>query len=302
MVLVSAALVKELREKTGAGMLDCKNALQEAQGDLDKAVEFLRKKGIASAAKKSGRLASEGLIHIFQNGSRAAIVEVNCETDFVGKTEEFQQFVQQVAEHVLKNRPKGLEDLMAQKWEGSAKSVQEITQEKVAKIGENISVRRFHLIEAAPGELLGSYTHMGSKIGSLILIKGDAGKLGEDAVRGVAMHVAAASPHFVRSDRIPPEVLAKEKEIYLAQLKDSGKPAEILEKIIDGKIKKFATEVCVEDQIYIKDPEGKTSVKKFLVQRDPQAQILDFVRYQVGEGMEKKQEDFAAEVAKQLNQ
>jgi elongation factor Ts len=293
-------MVKDLREKTGAPMLDCKNALQEAEGNLEKAVEVLRKKGMASAAKKSGRLASEGLIHIDGDGKAAALVEVNCETDFVGKTDEFQSFVKKVARHVLQNNPADREALLAQTWEQGGKSVQEITQEMVAKIGENISIRRFHRIAGKADELIGSYIHMGSKIGALVLLKGDGQKVGEEALRGVAMHVTAAVPRFVSAERIPQEVLRKEREIYLAQMQNSGKPPEILEKILDGKVKKFASEVCIEDQIYIKDPEGKASVIKYLKGLDPQAAIVDFVRFQVGEGLEKKQEDFAAEVAKQM--
>jgi elongation factor Ts len=300
MTAISATMVKDLREKTGAPMLDCKNALSEAGGDMEKAVEVLRKKGMASAAKKSGRLASEGLVHIHPEDKAVAMVEVNCETDFVGKTEEFQAFVKKVAHHVLKNNPKDRETLLAQTWDNSGKSVEEITKEMVAKIGENISIRRFHQIHRKADELVGHYIHMGSKIGALVLVKGDGGKLKDEALRGVAMHVAAAAPRFVSADRIPGEVLQKEKEIYAAQMKDSGKPAEILEKILDGKLKKFATEVCIEDQIYIKDPEGKSSVGKYLKSLDPHAKILDFVRFQVGEGLEKKQEDFAAEVAKQM--
>lgn len=300
MAAISATMVKDLREKTGAPMLDCKNALSEAGGDMEKAVEVLRKKGMASAAKKSGRLASEGLIHIHPEGKAIAMVEVNCETDFVGKTDEFQNFVREVARHVFQNHPKDRDALLAQTYGKSGKSLEEVTREMVAKIGENISIRRFHQIVGKPGELLGHYTHMGSKIGALVLIQGDEKKLNEEALRGVAMHVAAAAPRFVSADRIPAEVVKKEKEIYAAQVQDSGKPPEILEKILDGKLKKFASEVCIDDQIYIKDSEGKASVSKYLKSLDPQAKILDFVRFQVGEGLEKKQEDFAAEVAKQM--
>jgi len=301
MAEITAGMVKSLREKTGAGMLDCKNALKEADGNLEKAVEQLRKKGMASAEKKAGRLASEGLVHIILNGKKAAIVEVNCETDFVGKTEQFQDFVQQLAQHVLQKTPANLEELLDQEFEQSGKKTEQYTKELVAKIGENISIRRFALVEAGSDEALGAYTHMGSKIGTIVRIKGDTAKLQEEALKGLAMHVAASAPRFVHSGEIPEEVLQKEKEIYLAQMKDSGKPPEILEKIVEGKLKKFSTEVCVEDQIYIKDPDGKNSVAKFLKGIDPAAKIVQFVRFQVGEGMEKKQEDFAAEVAKQIS-
>lgn len=300
MAEITAAMVKELREKTGAGMLDCKNALKEAGGNMEKAIEALRKKGMASAAKKSGRLASEGLIHIHQDGNRVAVVEVNCETDFVGKNEDFQNFVKNVAQEVLKNNPANLEEFLNSEFGQSGKTAQEVTQELVVKIGENISIRRFSIVEASRDENIGTYTHMGSKIGSIVRVKGDGSKVNGEALKGVAMHVAAASPRFVHAGEIPDEVRAKEKEIYLAQMKDSGKPPEILEKIVEGKLKKFATEVCIEDQIFVKDPDGKKTVSKYLKGLDPEAKILQFVRFQVGEGMEKKEEDFAAEVAKQV--
>ena len=300
MSAITAESVKVLREKTGAGMMDCKKALTESQGDMDKAVEFLRKQGIASAAKKSGRLASEGLVDIARDGQRAAIVEVNCETDFVGKTEEFQKFIQTLAQEILKSKPADLEGLLKLNFASSGKPLELVVQEMVAKIGENISIRRFSLLESGSGEMVGTYIHMGNKIGSVVRIKGDASKLKEDVLKDVAMHIAAAIPRFVHKNEISSEERAKEKEIYLAQLKDSGKPAEILEKIVEGKLSKFASEVCLEDQIFVKDPTGKKSVLKHLQEIDPSAKILQFVRYQVGEGMAKKEEDFAAEVAKQL--
>jgi elongation factor Ts len=301
MAEITAALVKELREKTGAGMLDCKNALSETAGDLEKAVEQLRKKGIASAQKKAGRLASEGLVYIYQAGAEAALVEVNSETDFVAKNEAFQNFVKEIAEHIFKNKPADLPGLFSQTWGATGKTIEEVLREMVAKIGENISIRRFVLLKADPGERLGAYTHMGSKIAAMVKIKGDAARLREEVVKDIAMHVAAAAPRFVREDQIPEPDRAKEREIYLAQLKDSGKPQQVLEKIIEGKLKKFASEVCLEDQIFIKDPTGKTSVAKHLLALDPSAQIMAFARFQVGEGMAKKEEDFAAEVAKQLS-
>lgn len=300
MASITAGMVKELRENTGAGMLDCKTALTEAGGDMEKAFEFLRKKGIASAAKKSGRLASEGLVQIQISDNIATLVEVNSETDFVAKNEEFQGFIKRVAQHILKKKPANLKELLGQNFEDSPKTVELITQELVAKIGENISIRRFILLEAAPEEILGSYTHMGSKIVTLVKVKGDRQKITEEVLKGLAMHVAAAHPRFLDREKIPEEVKAKEKEILLAQIKDSGKPPEILEKIVQGKINKFFNEVCFLDQIYIRDPDGKNSVAKYLKAIDPEAKVVDFVRYQVGEGMAKKEEDFAAEVAKQM--
>lgn len=301
MAEITAGMVKELREKTGAGMLDCKNALKNADGNLEKAIEELRKKGIASAQKKAGRLASEGLVCIHQGDGAASLVEINCETDFVGKTEEFQSFVKEIAEQVYRHQPADLQGLQAQNMDSHGKSVEEVTREMVAKIGENISIRRFVFLKAAPGEQLGAYTHMGSKIGAVVKIKGDPAKINEEILKDIAMHVAAAAPMFVRKDQIPEEIRKKEKEIYLAQMKDSGKPPEVLEKIIEGKFKKFAGDVCLEDQIFIKDATGKITVAKYLQGFDPSAKVVEIARFQVGEGLDKKEEDFAAEVAKQVS-
>ncbi|HCU24984.1 MAG TPA: elongation factor Ts [Deltaproteobacteria bacterium] len=300
MAAITAELVKDLREKTGAGMMDCKKALAEAEGDLEKAVEVLRKAGMASAGKKAGRLASEGLIDIHIAGPVAAIVEVNSETDFVAKTLDFQNFVKQVAEHVTQAKPASVEALLQQVPAGAAANFETLTRELVAKIGENLSIRRFTLLEAKAGERFGAYLHMGNKIGALVQVKGDAAKLSPELLKDLAMHVAAASPRFLKREQIPEDVKAKEREIYLAQLQDSGKPKEMLEKIVEGKIGKFAAEVCFVEQGFIKDPTGKKSVQKHLQESDSSAQIVEFVRFQVGEGMAKKTEDFAAEVAKQL--
>lgn len=300
MAAVTAEMVKELREKTGAGMMDCKKALGETQGDMEKAIEHLRKAGIASAAKKAGRLASEGLVEIQSDKGRAAIVEVNCETDFVAKTEDFQGFLGRLARHILKTGPKSLPELLEQKFEGD-KTLDLVTKELVGKIGENLSIRRFAVIGADAGEQLGSYLHMGNKIGAIVRVKADAAKVTPDVLREIAMHVAATSPRYVRPDQIPQEERNKEKEIYLAQMKESGKPAEIMDKIVEGKLAKFGQEICLEEQIFIKDPTGKKAVKQILKEKDPEARIVEFVRYQVGEGLAKKEEDFAAEVAKQLN-
>ena len=300
MAQITAESVKELREKTGAGMMDCKKALAECQGDMEKAIEHLRKQGIASAAKKASRLASEGLIAIASDAKAAAIVEVNCETDFVAKTEDFQKFVAGIAAQVLSQGPKDLNELLAQRFQNSDKPLDLVTKELIGKIGENVSVRRFSVLQAAPGELFGQYIHMGSKIGVIVKAKGDAGKLPLEALKEVAMHVAAISPRYVRSSQIPQAEKDKEKEIYLAQMKDSGKPPEILEKILQGKLAKYGQEISLEEQIFVKDPAGKKTVAQFLKEKDPMAQLVEFVRFQVGEGMAKKEEDFAAEVAKQL--
>src|SRR5436190_5400856 len=234
MAAVTAEQVRELRDKTGAGMMDCKKALAESQGDMEKAVDFLRKAGMASAAKKAGRLASEGLVEIVREGNVAAMVEVNCETDFVGKTEDFQNFLKQLTQEVAQHKPADLEGLLKHNFQSQGKPVEVVVQEMVGKIGENISVRRFSLLQAGQGEQFGAYLHMGNKIGAIVKAKGDPAKLKEEALKDVAMHVAAAIPRYVRKEQIPAEEKAKEKEIYLAQMKDSGKPAEILEKIVEG--------------------------------------------------------------------
>lgn len=300
MAEITAKMVQELREKTGAGMMDCKKALNETGGDMEKAVEHLRKAGMASAGKKAGRLASEGLVEVAVEGNVAAIVEVNSETDFVAKTADFQNFVKGVAQHVAKQKPADLAALLQQTPAGAAASYETLTKELVAKIGENISIRRFAILQAQPNERFGSYLHMGNKIGALVKVQGDAGKLGDELLKDLAMHVTASAPRFVHREQIPADVKAKEREIYLAQLADSGKPKEMLEKIVEGKLGKFAAEVCFQEQVFIKDPSGKKSVLKHLQESDPSARIVEFVRFQVGEGMAKKEEDFAAEVAKQL--
>jgi elongation factor Ts len=245
-------------------------------------------------------LASEGLIEICTDGNATALVEINCETDFVGKTPDFQNFIKTIGQHIAKHKPANIEALLAQSLNNSGKTVDILVKEMIAKIGENISIRRFTLLQANPGEKIGAYTHMGNKIGTLVKVKGDAAKLSQEILKDLAMHVAAASPRFLNREQIPQEVNEKEREIYLAQMKDSGKPKEILEKILDGKIAKFANEVCLDEQIFIKDPTGKISVSKYLKDTDSTATLVDYVRYQVGEGMAKKEEDFAAEVAKQL--
>ncbi len=298
---ISAQLVKDLREKTGAGMMDCKKALAEAEGDLEKAIEHLRKQGIASASKKSGRIASEGLVDVVIQDNLAAMVEVNSETDFVAKTPDFQNFVNQIAQHILKQQPKDLETLLQQKLEGTDTTVESATKEKIAKIGENISIRRFVLLKAEPGEKFGSYLHMGNKIAGLVKVSSEASQVTPEVTKEIAMHIAASIPRFVRRSEISEEEKAKEREIYHSQLQDSGKPKEILDKIIEGKLAKFASEVCLEEQIFIKDPTGKKSVLKHLQEFDPKIQIKAFIRYQVGEGLSKKEENFAEEVARQIN-
>lgn len=289
----SAQLVKELREKTGAGFLECKKALDETGGNLDAAVEYLRKLGLKSASNKAARVAADGIVAVHLSGPRGVLVEVNCETDFVAKNEDFRKFADDLAELVYVNPPANLEGLLAAKLNGQ--TVSDFQNALIVKIGEKISVRRFAVANASAGEKIGSYIHLGNKIGVLVTLKG---KVEESALKDVAMHVAASHPFYLKKSEIPAAVLSKEKEIFLEQLKSSGKPPAILEKIVEGKLAKFAQEVCLEEQVFIKDPSGKQSVAQSLKAIDSSLAVSSFIRYQVGEGIEKKKDDFAAEVAR----
>lgn len=287
---ISPSMVKELREKTGAGMMDCKAALAEAAGNMDAAIESLRKKGITTAAKKAGRIAADGLIgHFISDDAKLGVlVEVNCETDFVTKTEGFQGFVKSMVDVVRESNPKSLDELMAAKFGGS--TVKDTQTALVAKIGENLGLRRFARVAADGAKKLSQYIHAGSKIGVIVTFSDPGGKLDPQTGREVAMHVAAMHPQYVRREEVAADVVAKEKEIMLAQMGDMNKPPEVLEKIVSGKINKYFTEVCLEDQIYVRDPEGKSSVGAWLKKIDAAIKIDAFVRLQVGEGMEKRKD------------
>lgn len=295
---ISAELIKELRAKTGAGVVDCKKALTESQGDIEAAVDILRKSGAAKADKKSGRITAEGRVVIKNLENVSVMAEVNCETDFVAKNSDFQSFVQATADQILKEKPKDVDALLGSSLQG--KTFKEAQQEIITKTGENISVRRFVLLQSGAGEKIGSYVHMGDKIGVLVKMKGPADKMAENTIRDVAMHVAASAPSYLAKENIPADVIAKEKEIYLEQMKDSNKPAQVLEKIIEGKISRFAEDICLLHQLFVKDPTGKQTVAQFLKEIHPDLTVVDFIRYQVGEGIAKRSDDFAAEVAKQL--
>ncbi|MFH1830803.1 MAG: translation elongation factor Ts [Pseudomonadota bacterium] len=285
---VSPSVVKELREKTGAGMMDCKKALAEAKGDIEAAIEVLRKKGISTAAKKAGRTAADGLIgsYISDDLKLAVLVEVNCETDFVTKTEDFQNFVNRVTEVVRDANPSHLDELMAASFDNS--TVKEAQTELVAKIGENLGVRRFARVVAECEGKIATYIHAGSKIGVIVVFDDQSGKLDNATAREIAMHVAAMSPRYLRRDDVPESVIEKEKEIMMAQMSDLNKPPEIMEKIVSGKIGKVFTEICLEDQLYVRDPEGKATVCTWLGNIDKNIKIKSFKRLQVGEGVEKK--------------
>lgn len=285
---ISASLVKELRERTGAGMMECKRALSEAGGDIERAVEYMRKAGLAKADKKAGRVAAEGRVVVAEDAAAAALVEVNCETDFVANGEDFARFAAQVAQAALSRQPADLEALSALTLV-DGKTVDIARRELVAKIGENVSVRRFVCFKNQGGRLA-SYVH-GARIGVLVELRGGDGALARD----IAMHIAASRPLCVRPAEVPAEVLAKERDIIRAQSADSGKPAAIVEKMIEGRLKKFLAEITLLGQPFVRDPE--LTVERRLAQAG--AEVLRFVRFELGEGIEKKQEDFAAEVQAQ---
>ncbi|MBI2092673.1 MAG: elongation factor Ts [Deltaproteobacteria bacterium] len=287
---ISADSVKELRERTGAGMMDCKKALSENSGDINKAIESLRKHGLAKAAKKASRSASEGLVCQFVSDKLIVMADVNCETDFVCKTDEFQNFVKNVTAHIAKTNPENMEALLASSMNG--KKLSDIQTEMVAKIGENIGVRRFAIKKAGEGKTkTGCYVHAGSKIGVIVIFEDPSGKLSDTAARDVAMHVAAMNPTYVRKSDISKEFIAKEKEVFQAQMAEEKKPPQVMEKIIEGKLNKYLSEICLEDQIFIRDPSGKTTVAQMLKTADASVKIREFVRFQVGEGVEKKKQE-----------
>jgi elongation factor Ts len=288
---ITAAMVKELRERTGSGMMECKKALTEAGGDIEKAVEEMRKSGLAKADKKAGRTAAEGLvaIKISDDGKQASVVEVNCETDFVSGGDEFKTFTSNVADRVLADSPADMDALMAMPVTDGGNSIEERRQEMVAKIGENIQVRRFQRLNTDAE--FGFYQH-GTRIAVLVEMEnGNA-----DLIKDVAMHIAASRPVCVDEDGVPAELLEKEKEIFVAQAKESGKPDDIIEKMIVGRMRKYLGEITLVGQPFVKDPDQ--TVGKLL--KDAGATVKSFVRFEVGEGIEKKKENFAEEVMAQI--
>ena len=291
--MISASLVKELREKTGAGMMDCKKVLTETDGDMEKAIELLRERGIAKAAKKSGRVAAEGLVeaYVSEDGKIGAVVEVNAETDFVAKNEEFKTFVMNVAKQVVEKNPKDVEELLAQdSIEEPGKTVNDVLVGKIATIGENMSIRRFARFESQG--LVEKYIHGDGKIAVLVnMSKGD-----REVAKDICMQIAAARPEYLNEQSVPAERLEKEKEILKAQTMNEGKPEAIAEKIVQGRIGKFFSEVCLVDQAFVKNPDIKIS--QLLKEKD--AEVVEFARFEKGEGIEKKEENFAEEVMKQL--
>ena len=283
---ITASLVKELRERTGAGMMDCKKALQEANGDVDAAIEEMRKSGAAKAAKKAGRIAAEGIISIKQDGKDVTILEINCETDFVAKDENFLTFVDGVIDAVIAHDPSDVSALMGSSM--GDQTVEDATQQLIAKIGEKVTVRRFEKRSAA--DQVGTYSH-GVRIGVIVELDGGDEALAKD----LAMHIAASKPVCISEDQVPQEELDKEKAIFVAQAEESGKPADIIEKMVSGRIKKFLKEITLLGQPFVKDPDQ--TVEKLL--KSANASVVSFIRYEVGEGIEKKVDNFAEEVMSQ---
>ena len=290
--MVSAELVKQLREKTGAGMMDCKKVLTETDGDMEKAAELLRERGIAKAAKKSDRVAAEGLVATYVSDDKkvGSAVEVNAETDFVAKNDEFRKFVADIAKQVATKNAKDVEELLSQKYLDTDSTVQEVLTSKIATIGENMSIRRFARFESEG--LVESYVHGDGKIAVLVNFeKGD-----EELAKDVCMQIAAAKPEYLNREAVPQERVAKEMEILKAQAMNEGKPAEIAEKMVQGRIGKFYGEICLLDQEFVKDP----SIKVGDLIKNKGAEMVRYARFEKGEGIEKKEENFAEEVMKQL--
>ena len=291
--MITASQVKELREKTGAGMMDCKKVLTETNGDMEKAMELLRERGIAKAAKKSDRIAAEGLVYALVSDDKkvGAVVEVNAETDFVAKNQEFRDFVADVAKQIVEKNPASVEELLAQESiVVSGKTVNEVLTDKIATIGENMSIRRFVRYESTG--IVGSYIHGDGKIGVLVdMPKGD-----ETLAKDICMQIAAARPEYLSEQDVPADVLEKEMEILKAQAMNEGKPAEIAEKMVKGRIGKFYGEICLLDQAFVKNPDVK--VKDLLAQEN--GEVVRFTRIEKGEGLEKREENFAEEVMKQM--
>lgn len=290
---ITASMVKDLRTQTGAGMMDCKKALVEAEGDIAKAVDILREKGLSQAAKKASRVAAEGAVcsAVSEDGKTGTILEVNCETDFVGTNEDFRNLAASIADQILAVNPADVEALLDSEIDG--KKVRDLVTEAVAKIGENISVRRFVRYESAEGKVY-SYIHGGGKIGVLVEMIGADDELGKD----IAMQVAAANPSYLDRTQVSQAEIDHEKEVLAVEARNEGKPENIIEKMVIGRINKYYKEVCLVDQEFIKD--GDLTISKLLKSKN--ASVVRFARYQLGEGIEKKQDDLAAEVAKQLNQ
>ena len=292
MAQITASLVKELRERTGAGMMDCKKALTQTDGDIDAAIDYLRENGIAKAAKKADRIAAEGLSYIEVKGNKAVILEINSETDFVAKNEKFVALVKNVAEAILAAEPATLEEALQVEAQGG--TVEAVINEGIATIGEKLSLRRFEVVSKTDADAFGAYSHMGGRIGVLTLVEGSTD---EEAAKDVAMHIAALAPKYLDESEVPTDVLEHEKKVLTEQALNEGKPANIVEKMIVGRINKFLEEITVVKQKFVKD--DSFTVEKFVASKG--GKLAKFVRYEVGEGIEKKEDNFAEEVMSQVN-
>lgn len=289
--MITASMVKELRETTGAGMLDCKKALEETNGNMEEAITWLREKGISKAAKKASRIAAEGLAKVIANEEKAVIVEVNSETDFVAKNDEFKSLVDTIAKAILENNVSTDEEVLNLTVDG--KTIQDLIIEKTATIGEKLSFRRFNTLTKNSNEVFGTYSHMGGKIVSLVKLTGNNMELAKD----IAMHIAAMRPLYLNSESVPSEVVDKERNILKEQAVNEGLAESKIDMIVNGRMNKYYEEVCLLDQFFIK--ENKVKVSAYLKNHGVEA--LEFIRYEVGEGMQKKEENFADEVMKQIN-
>ena len=289
---ITAQMVKELREKTGAGMMDCKKALTETNGDMEQAIDFLREKGIAKAAKKSDRIAAEGLTYIETQGNEAVILEVNSETDFVAKNEGFKKLTKELAAHILANKPADAAEAATQKMENGA-TVEEHINSAIATIGEKLSLRRFAVATKTDADAFGAYLHAGGRIGVLTVLSGTT----EEAVaKDVAMHIAAINPKYISRDQVSAEETEREREVLTQQALNEGKPEKIVAKMVEGRLGKFFEDICLLDQTFVKNPDQK--VRQFVESKG--ATVESFVRFEVGEGIEKRQDNFAEEVMNQV--
>ncbi|WP_044746113.1 MULTISPECIES: translation elongation factor Ts [unclassified Anoxybacillus] len=289
---ITAQMVKELREKTGAGMMDCKKALTETNGDMEKAIDWLREKGIAKAAKKADRIAAEGTTLIEVQGNTAVILEVNSETDFVAKNEGFKVLVKELAAHLLTHKPATVEAALQQTMDNGT-TVEEHINAAIAKIGEKLTLRRFEIVEKGDNAAFGAYLHMGGRIGVLTVLEGTTD---ETIAKDVAMHIAALNPKYVSRDQVSQEEINREREVLKQQALNEGKPENIVEKMVEGRLNKFYEDICLLEQSFVKNPDMK--VRQFVETNG--ATVKSFVRYEVGEGIEKRQDNFAEEVMNQV--
>ncbi|MBQ4089543.1 MAG: elongation factor Ts [Clostridia bacterium] len=303
MAEISAKVVMDLRGRTGAGMMDCKKALAATNGDIEKAIDFLREKGLASAAKKQSRIASEGIVgsYLCDKCGCGVLVEVNCETDFVAKTDKFQNLVSEICKQIIRVNPADVEALLATKYYANEEqTIDEMVKAATAEIGEKISIRRFARYEGNEAGKIDSYIHMGGKVGVLVEAKGEINEAALEVIHDVALQIAAASPvapEYVRREEVDPSHLEHEKEILVAQARNEGKPEKIIEKMVEGRIKKFYQDVCLLEQAFVKD--GDKSVQQMINEKAKGLEIVRFTRYKMGDGLEKKVNDLAAEVAEQ---